>query len=199
MRIALLNQLSSASIRYVLIGLLLVLGSFQTPVVRAQTALQLPFFDDFTTTSAKSGVDQPDPARWQAGSGVYINNTMGFNQPTRNIATFDGLQANGRPYVRDNPLEQGYTDTLASKPINLAGLSAASGVYLSFYWQIKGLGELPDPGDTLSKLPGSPPIVQAGRFVNRTVYGCGRYLENRMGHGRRPGRQSVSPGICTSG
>ncbi|GAB4028432.1 hypothetical protein GCM10028809_16220 [Spirosoma gilvum] len=71
---------------------------------------------------------------------------MAIGHPTINVATFDGLQANGRPYVRNAALEQGYTDTLESKPINLAGLATSSGVFLSFYWQAKGLGELPDPG-----------------------------------------------------
>ncbi|GAB3950648.1 hypothetical protein GCM10028805_29130 [Spirosoma harenae] len=107
---------------------------------------------------------QPNTARWQPGSGVYINNTMGIGHPSINIATFDGLRANGLPYVRNSALDQGYTDTLESKPINLAGLTANSGVYLSFYWQAKGYGELPDPGaiqvqrpDTTKLLPGEKP------------------------------------------
>lgn len=162
MSTALRNQWFVFPIRQVLSGCLLVLGCIRVSVTVAQPALPLPFFEDFATSASRTGSDRPDPARWQAGSGVYINNTMALNQPTRNVATFDGLQANGRPYVRDNALEQGYTDTLESRPISLAGLSVADGVYLSFYWQIKGLGELPDPGDTLTKLPGAPPTLQPG-------------------------------------
>lgn len=162
MSISLLNQPFILPLRQVLCGIMLVLGVFQVPVADAQTALQLPFFEDFTASVYRLGSERPDPKLWQPGSGVYVNNTMALNQPTQNVATFDGLQANGRPYVRDNPLDQGYTDTLESRPINLAGLSAANGVYLSFYWEIKGLGELPDPGDTLTKLPGVPPTLQPG-------------------------------------
>lgn len=132
---------------------------------RAQTTLNLPFFEDFSTASGRPGFDQPELARWQPGSGVYINNTMAINQPTVNVATFDGLKANGRPYVQNSPLAQGYTDTLTSLPITLAGLSAADSVYLSFYWQAKGLGEAPDPGDSLSRQPADSLTVQ---FLDRT-------------------------------
>ncbi|MVM31924.1 T9SS type A sorting domain-containing protein [Spirosoma sp. HMF4905] len=162
MGIALLNLSHTAIIRRFLRGFLLIICCLQASAGMAQTSLQLPFFDDFATAAARSGSTQPDPSRWQPGSGVYINNTMAIDQPTINVATFDGLQANGRPYVSNNPLDQGYTDTLESKPINLSGLSAGSAVYLSFFWQSKGLGELPDPGDTLSTPQGSPPILQAG-------------------------------------
>lgn len=116
----------------------------------AQTSLSLPFFDDFSTAPGRPGIDRPDPTRWQPGSGVYLNNSMSINQPTIGMASFDGLAANGLPYVRNNQFAQGYTDTLASRPISLAGLSVADSVYLSFYWQSRGLGESPDAGDSLT-------------------------------------------------
>ncbi len=116
--------------------------------VVAQTPLALPFFDDFSTGSSTTAL--PDPTRWQPGSGVYINNTLAINQPTVNVASFDGLGANGQPYIRNNQFAQGYTDTLASLPITLAGLTAADSLYLSFYWQSRGLGESPDAGDSLT-------------------------------------------------
>ncbi|QJW88833.1 T9SS type A sorting domain-containing protein [Spirosoma taeanense] len=128
------------------LGLAWLIGT----AAEAQTPLNLPFFDDFSTASGRLGLDQPDPSRWQPGSGVYINNTLAVNQPTVNVASFDGLRANGLPYTQNNQFSQGYTDTLASRPINLAGLTAADSVYLSFYWQIRGLGEAPDPGDSLT-------------------------------------------------
>jgi hypothetical protein len=130
---------------------LLVYCCFSLPAL-AQTPLSLPFFDDFSTNTRTgvASVDQPDPSRWQPGSGVYLNNTMSINHPTVGMASFDGLAANGLPYVRNNQFGQGYTDTLTSRPINLAGLAAADSVYLSFYWQIRGLGELPDAGDSLT-------------------------------------------------
>ncbi|GAB4051641.1 T9SS type A sorting domain-containing protein [Spirosoma litoris] len=162
MGIALLNQSHTGIVQRLLRSFLLIICTLQTLLASAQTSLQLPFFDDFATQAARAGSEVPDPARWVPGKGVYINNTMAIDQPTINVATFDGLKDNGQPYVSNDPLNQGYTDTLQSKPINLAGLSAASGVYLTFYWQAKGLGELPDPGDTLSTPQGSPPILLPG-------------------------------------
>ncbi|WP_420151848.1 T9SS type A sorting domain-containing protein [Spirosoma sp.] len=143
---------------------MLVWSVLSTVTATAQT-LNLPFFEDFSTASGRPGIDTPDPSRWQPGSGVYINNTMAINQPTVNVASFDGLRANGRPYVQNSPLSQGYTDTLASRPINLAGLSAADSLYISFYWQIKGLGEVPDPGDSLSFQQADSLTLQ---FLDRT-------------------------------
>lgn len=107
-------------------------------------ALALPFFDDFSTANST----RPDPQLWVPGSGVYVNNTLTVNHPSINIATFDGLKADGVPYNFVNEQEQGESDTLTSQPINLAGLVAGDSLYLSFYTQPKGLGELPDRVDT---------------------------------------------------
>lgn len=112
---------------------------------RTQASLNLPFFDDFSTTKTLA----PSPRYWLPRSGVYINNTLVNAHPSVNVATFDGLDANGAPYNVVNPLSQGYTDTLTSQPVNLGGKVAADSVYLSFYWTAKGLGELPDSSDFL--------------------------------------------------
>ncbi|KAA9345385.1 T9SS type A sorting domain-containing protein [Larkinella humicola] len=106
-------------------------------------ALKLPFFDDFATA-----VDRPNAVLWQP-SNVYINNTLPINHPSLNVATFDGLKANGTPYDFLDQDANGPTDTLTANPINLAGMSAADAIFLSFYWQRKGLGELPDAEDSL--------------------------------------------------
>ncbi|QHV95932.1 T9SS type A sorting domain-containing protein [Spirosoma endbachense] len=137
--------------RVFLCGFLLWACLLSASVGLAQTSLNLPFFDDFAKPSGATG-EQPNTALWMPGSGVYINNTMGINQPTVNVATFDGLRANGLPYIQTNQLAQDYTDTLTSRPINLGAMTAGSGVYLSFFYQIKGLGEQPD-GGSISILP----------------------------------------------
>ena len=165
MNIAFLNQVHKLIAQHALRCFWLAFFSLLGLVAQAQTPLSLPFFDDFSTAKGQPGIDQPDPTRWQPGSGVYINNTMAINQPTVNVASFDGLMGNGRPYVWNNSLAQGYTDTLTSLPVNLAGLSPADSVYLSFYWQAKGLGELPDPGDSLSRQAGDSLTVQ---FLDKT-------------------------------
>lgn len=108
-------------------------------------ATQLPFFDDFSTATSTS----PDSQLWKPGSGVYINNTLTTRHPSVNVATFDGLNAAGVPYDFRSEQAQGDSDTLVSQPIGLGGLKAADSLYLSYYWQAKGLGELPDRTDTL--------------------------------------------------
>ena len=113
------------------------------PDKKMSASLVLPFFDDFSTTATQS----PDQNFWMAGSGVFINNTLTTGHPSVNVATFDGLNAKGIPYNFTNPLFQNYTDTLTSQPIDLQGKTAADSVYLSFYWQAKGLGEKPDSSD----------------------------------------------------
>jgi hypothetical protein len=122
---------------------LLVCWTASGALAQSGGALPIPFFDDFSTIQVGG---RPDSRLWVPGSGVYINNTMPINHPSVNVATFDGLRANGQPYVLDNVMTQGFTDTLTSQPINLAGLAPRDSVYLSFFWQIQGLGELADLG-----------------------------------------------------
>jgi hypothetical protein len=113
--------------------------------VQADT-LGLPFFDDFSTY--RFAASMPDINLWQTGGGVVINNNLAVNPPSKGVATFDGLNFQGRPYSFDQRLTQFSTDTLTSKAINLKGLENA-GVYLSFFWQSTGLGEVPDATDSL--------------------------------------------------
>ncbi|MDX5437788.1 MAG: T9SS type A sorting domain-containing protein [Pontibacter sp.] len=97
----------------------------------------LPFFDDFATVSVA-----PDPNRWING-GVYINNRYAQNPITINVASFDGLNANGLAYAPGS-IGTGSSDTLTTQPILLGSLTPADSVYLSFYWQSGGLGDIPD-------------------------------------------------------
>ncbi len=105
--------------------------------------LQLPFFDDFSAAALT-----PTDSLWING-GVIVNNQFVRNPPSKGVVTFDGLSFSGKPYLFDNTIIQAPADTLTSRPIDLSGLSATSNVVLSFYWQPQGLGERPDPGDSL--------------------------------------------------
>ncbi len=108
-------------------------------------AVSLPFFDDFSlVTNGKL-----DPTLWQLGGGAYVSNTITINHPSLNVVSFDGSDATGRPYNFVTQSAQGMGDTLTSQPINLSGLTPADSVYFSFYWQLRGLGELPDADDSL--------------------------------------------------
>ncbi len=106
--------------------------------------LQLPFFEDFSTTKGTN----PEPKLWING-GTVVNNSFPLNQPGKFVATFDGRSAKGVPYNYINQLSYGGTDTLTSRPIDLAVYKPADSLYMSFYWQAKGIGELPDEDDTL--------------------------------------------------
>ncbi|GAA4363092.1 hypothetical protein GCM10023185_31550 [Hymenobacter saemangeumensis] len=95
------------------------------------TVVALPFFDDFTTP--REG--RPNVQLWLPGGGTLVSNRLAINPPTRGAVTFDGLRADGRSY--SNSVANIYTniDSLTSQPINLAGLTMADSVYLSFAWQ----------------------------------------------------------------
>lgn len=108
-------------------------------------SLTLPFWDDFSTS-----LYSPGNNLWQSGEHVRISSSIGIEAPSLNVAVFDGVDVNGRPY---NPtsLLNGATDSLVSMPINLAAIAPnqADSVYLSFFWQATGQGELPDGQDSL--------------------------------------------------
>lgn len=106
------------------------------------TTLTLPFLDDFASTKKTDTV-------WQKNVGVHINSTLGIDPPTLGVASFDGVNGSGVPYDISVSTNQGGADTLVSCPIDLSGKTAADNIYLSFYWQAKGLGELPDSDDSL--------------------------------------------------
>lgn len=107
-------------------------------------AVQLPFYDDFSLLINGS----LDPALWTSG-GTYVSNTATINHPTLNVVTFDGAGANGKPYNFTNQNASGPADTLTSAAIDLSKVAIKDSIFLSFYWQLKGLNELPDANDSL--------------------------------------------------
>lgn len=111
--------------------------------------LSLPFWDDFSVSYGM----YPDTLKWIDSYAIWINNGMAINQPTINVATFDGLDSAGRAYNPNDVFVVGYTDALTSRPIDLSetGLPVAEreSVYLSFSYQWQGNGEAPDDEDYL--------------------------------------------------
>jgi hypothetical protein len=113
---------------------------------------QLPFWDDFSFTpthdTANDKADYPQDTLWWNSNSVWVNEGMGINPPSRNVATFDGLNAQGQTYSTQI-LANGFRDTLTSQPIDLTTVAEAdrSTVYLSFFYQWQGNGEAPDPKD----------------------------------------------------
>ncbi len=113
--------------------------------------MSLPFWDDFSFTSIASTdtlLPSPLDSLWEQHALVWVNNGMGINPPSINVATFDGLNAKGATYT-DQILYNGFRDTLTSRHIRLNTVPTAqrSSVFLSFAYQWQGNGEAPDRND----------------------------------------------------
>ncbi|MEJ7645404.1 MAG: T9SS type A sorting domain-containing protein [Chryseolinea sp.] len=114
----------------------------------------LPFWDDFSFTpvddKGNSKSNYPVDSLWVNNNTVWINNGIGINPPSVNVATFDGLNASFLPYT-NQLLTNGMRDTLVSQPIKMSEadvtIAERASVYLSFFYQWQGNGEAPDPTD----------------------------------------------------
>ena len=105
--------------------------------------ISLPFWDDFSQGYL-------DTTKWLFGNDVYINNTQSINPPTMFVATFDGVNQFGRSYVEGSEYN-GAGDSLVSLPIDLTlvPIDRRNTVFLSFFWELKGFGEIPNENDSL--------------------------------------------------
>jgi hypothetical protein len=106
-------------------------------------ALQLPFIDDFSFTNIV-----PDINKW-IDTKVYINNSFSLLPITKNVATFDALDAQGNSYYPTGGLPKYYADSLTSDSIDLQGKLPGDSIYLSFFYEPQGLGFSPEFGDSL--------------------------------------------------
>lgn len=108
----------------------------------------LPFWDDFS--SVRNG--KPKSDLWEYGESVWVNDGMGINAPSLNVATLDGLDSLGNPYNVTDILAKGFADKLVSAPIRMDLVSAAdrTRIFISFFYEFHGNGEPPDLGDILS-------------------------------------------------
>lgn len=124
--------------------------NLKTTATAATTdTITLPFIDDFSSTYTSYA----DTSLWLEGGDTYINNRLCVDPPTRNVATFDGLKADGTPYIftTQETNISGLADQLTSKPIDLSGLFPDDSLVLSFYWQKGGrtIHNFPDIEDSL--------------------------------------------------
>ncbi len=102
--------------------------------------MMLPFWDDFST-------GRVDSLKWE-NRGVTASKTIGINPPSIGVVNLDGVDLSGNPYST-SPLADGEGDQLLSRSIDLSSLNAADSLYLSFFWQAGGRGEMPDANDKL--------------------------------------------------
>jgi hypothetical protein len=106
--------------------------------------LKLPFWEDFSTSKST-----PDTMKWLKKSGVFVNNSLAINPPSKNVATFDGIDTVGRPYVNVPPTLTGIRDVLTSHFFDISQMKTDSALRISFFWQMQGRGERPDREDYL--------------------------------------------------
>jgi len=119
---------------------LLQIKQNQISKMRTASVLSLPFLDDFSYNSYF-----PDYLLWE-DSAVFVNRSYPINPVTIGAATFDGLDANGMAYDIYASMQGKRADSLTSRPIDLSVVDSA---YLIFYYQAEGLGDNPQPGDSL--------------------------------------------------
>ena len=112
----------------------------QMPKMRTASAITLPFLDDFSYSSYF-----PNNLLWE-DSAVFINRSYPINPVTIGVATFDGLDANGMAYDISASTQAARADSLTSRVIDLSVVDSA---YLLFYYQAEGLGDNPQPEDSL--------------------------------------------------
>jgi len=106
--------------------------------------LNLPFFDDFSIQTSLF----PNCDKWQDHH-VFVNQTMAYAPPSIGVASFDGLNADGRPYdITSDPNTPLSADTLTSQEIDLSGKDSSDRIVLSFFLQQQGLADRPESNDS---------------------------------------------------
>ncbi|HRH38777.1 MAG TPA: hypothetical protein PK760_10555, partial [Flavobacteriales bacterium] len=109
----------------------------------------------YDVAAAGGTYTQPDNSTtpyvlWQDDD-VFVNGTYPLEPPTIGVATFDGLSRTGYPYNYTQWNSYGIADHLTTVPIDLSGHTAADSIYLSFFYQPRGISQddIVQPGDSL--------------------------------------------------
>lgn len=120
---------------------------------RISDTLSLPFFEDF---ASKTGY--PDQRKW-CDKQVWVNNSFPILPPNFQVATFDHLNEKGNPYSNLDKTKMVFADSLTSQPINLSfyfkgptsyQYKPTDNIYLSFFYQAQGIGDIPETEDSLA-------------------------------------------------
>jgi len=126
-------------------------------------ALQLPFFDDFSTTKTF-----PNQELWD-GRSTFVSKDFPYMPTNIGAVTFDAIDSYGEVYSYGTvaPFE---ADELMTQDIRLDSifspvdykLTPADSVYLSFYYQPQGVGYAPQLRDSL--------ILEFSRYTGELVF-----------------------------
>ncbi|MDA3779778.1 MAG: T9SS type A sorting domain-containing protein [Bacteroidales bacterium] len=103
--------------------------------------LALPFIDDFSRN-----IGFPDSSLW-IDKNSFVNQSYSINPITIGVASLDGIDDAGNLYD-DYGDDIFQADLLTSKAIDL-NYSGDNTIFLSFYYQPGGLGDTPEPNDSL--------------------------------------------------
>ena len=114
---------------------------YPVPTKHSRGILELPFIDDFSKPTIF-----PDSSLW-IGHYAFVNTTYAINPISFGVVTLDAVSYNGSLYPGAGNL-QFAADTLTSQKINL-NYPGDNSIFLSFYYQPGGLGDTPEPNDTL--------------------------------------------------
>lgn len=116
----------------------------QQPLHRrsANDTILLPFNDDFSRVSV-----YPVSDLW-IDSNAFINTSYPDNPVTIGVATLDGIDQFGNPYDITST-QSSIADYLTSRPIDLSGSVNDTSIWLSFFYQAEGLGDVPETRDSL--------------------------------------------------
>ena len=141
-------------------------------------SLSIPFLDDFYYANSNN---YPNQLLWQDSS-TYINIGYPIAPPSFGVATFDGLNKFGYPYLPSlNNLNLTFpADTLESQPINLHQtanqiLLPSDSIALSFYYQARGNGDPPELNDSLI-LDFYQPVKN--KWISRVWFSKGNFNSN---------------------
>ena len=121
--------------------------NYQTKKTDAQSKsiqksiIELPFIDDFSKPTVF-----PDSLKW-VNNYAFVNTTYAMNPISIGIASLDAINYDGSVYPgAENTLFA--ADTLTSQKINL-NYPGDNSIFLSFYFQPGGLGDTPEPRDSI--------------------------------------------------
>ncbi len=125
-------------------------ASVPIPKTTTDSAVLLPFFDDFSQPT-----DRLQSTLWEP-CGATVGTGYGELPPTIGMATLDAIDADGNLYSQATT-STFPADTLLSRPIRLDSLKPADSLVLSFFYLPGGgygnlwerVGDTPDPADSL--------------------------------------------------
>lgn len=126
------------------------------------------FFEDFTTYGDNI---YPDPKKW-SDRYAFINSTWADSMLSYGVATLDALDANGLPYPSTQQVVP--SDTLTSDPFKFDSIPTEQ-LYLSFFYEAGGKGDMPDSTDSLCVDLYSP---QTDNWIEVSAMPGGTWMHN---------------------